>query len=176
MNYAKIKHWDIANGEGIRVSLFVSGCKFHCKDCFNEEAQDFNYGKLYTQDTEDELIKLVSDPHIDGLSILGGDPLWQDVSGLHDLCVLVYKIKQLGKNVWLWSGFKWENIMHPLKQPDAIKLGQQTLISLCDVFIDGKFEINNKDLRLQWRGSKNQRVIDIRKSLSQGTVILYDID
>lgn len=176
MNYAKIKHWDIANGEGVRVSLFVSGCNFHCKDCFNAEAQDFNYGKLYTQETEDEIISLVSDSNIDGLSILGGDPLWQDVSGLHDLCMLVYKIKQLGKTVWVWSGFVWEDIMHDLKEPNDIILGRQALISLCDVFIDGKFEIDKKDIRLHWRGSKNQRIINVKETLKQNKIITLQND
>lgn len=176
MNYAKIKHWDIANGEGVRVSLFVSGCKFNCKDCFNKEAQNFDYGLPYTQETENELLKLLSDSHIDGLSILGGDPLWQDIDGLYDLCMLVYKTKQLGKNIWLWSGFQWENIMHPLNKPNDIQLGQQTLISLCDIFIDGQFEADKKDLRLQWRGSSNQRIIDVKASISKGCVIRYGID
>lgn len=173
MNYAKIKHWDIANGEGVRVSLFVSGCRFCCKDCFNSEAQDFNYGYVYTQKTEGEILQLISDPNIDGLSILGGDPLWQNVSGLHDLCMLAYKTKQMGKNIWLWSGFTWEEIMLPLRQPDDIKLGRQTLAVLCDVFIDGQFDAERKDLRLRWKGSKNQRVIDVQKTLQQGEVVLY---
>lgn len=101
MNYAKIKHFDIANGDGVRVSIFVSGCKFHCKDCFNSETWDYNYGNQYTQETEDELINLISNPNIDGLSILGGDPLWQDESGLQTLINLVNKVHSMNKTVWI---------------------------------------------------------------------------
>lgn len=174
MNYAKIKHWDIANGEGVRISLFVSGCQFGCKDCFNPDAQDYNYGSTYTQETEDEILELVSNPNIDGLSILGGDPLWQDIHGLRDLCMLVYKTRQIGKTVWIWSGFTWENIMAPLRTPNDVQLGRQTLVSLCDVFIDGTFVAEQKDLTLCWKGSKNQRVIDVREALQRGEVVLYD--
>ena len=111
MKYASIKKMDISNGEGIRVSLFVSGCNFHCPGCFNEEVQSFDYGKNYTQATEDLILKEVSKPHIKGLSLLGGDPLWQDMDGLKQLRQLVQKVHDLDKTVWIWSGFTWEELL-----------------------------------------------------------------
>lgn len=168
MHYAKIKHFDIANGEGVRMSLFVSGCKFYCKDCFNSEAWDYNYGELYTQETEDTLFNLINNPNIDGLSILGGDPLWQDDNGLKQLIHLVSRITFINKTVWIWSGFTWEYIMNkgtPL---------QKALIKSCDVWVDGQFEADKKDLRLKWCGSSNQRVIDIKKTIAQNEIILYE--
>lgn len=176
MRYSSIKQFDMANGEGIRTSLFVTGCNFHCKDCFNPEAQDFEYGKPYTEETEAQILEMVSNPHIKGLSILGGDPLWQDNMGLWDLATLAYKVKQMDKTVWIWSGFKWENTF-PKVAPDWLNEPQwyrQNLIKECDVFIDGQFEADKKDLSLKWRGSSNQRVIDVQKSLEANEVVLYE--
>lgn len=166
MNYASIRRMDISNGEGIRVSLFVSGCCSNCPGCFNKEAQAFDYGKLYTDETEREILNLVSGEHVDGLSILGGDPLWQNDSGIEKLIRLVNKTHELGKSVWLWSGFTWESVM-------SIDRSSKELVSLCDVFIDGPFIESKKDLSLHWRGSSNQRVIDVKESLKQNKVILY---
>lgn len=174
MNYAKIKHFDIANGEGVRVSLFVSGCSFHCKDCFNQDAWDFNYGKEYTSETENEILELVSNPQIKGLSILGGDPLWQDKEGLIILQDLVDKVHALNKTVWLWSGFTWESIHRDDAFVDAVDWNRECLINRCDIFVDGQFEADKKDLSLKWRGSSNQRVIDVQNSLRANEVVLYE--
>ena len=170
MKYASIKKMDISNGEGIRVSLFVSGCNFHCPGCFNEEVQSFDYGKNYTQTTEDLILKEVSKPHIKGLSLLGGDPLWQDIDGLKQLRQLVQKVHDLGKTVWIWSGFTYENLL------DGSGLSEEAnerilLVHDCDVFVDGLFEYDKKDLFLAWRGSRNQRVIDMNKTKDK--VVLY---
>lgn len=170
MKYASIKKMDISNGEGIRVSLFVSGCNFHCPGCFNEEVQSFDYGKNYTQVTEDLILKEVSKPHIKGLSLLGGDPLWQDIDGLKQLRQLVQKVHDLGKTVWIWSGFTYENLL------DGSGLSEEAnerilLVRDCDVFVDGLFEYDKKDLSLAWRGSRNQRVIDMNKTKDK--VVLY---
>ena len=170
MKYASIKKMDISNGEGIRVSLFVSGCNFHCPGCFNEEVQSFDYGKNYTQATEDLILKEVSKPHIKGLSLLGGDPLWQDIDGLKQLRQLVQKVHDLGKTVWIWSGFTYENLL------DGSGLSEEAnerilLVRDCDVFVDGFFEYDKKDLSLVWRGSRNQRVIDMNKTKDK--VVLY---
>lgn len=170
MKYASIKKMDISNGEGIRVSLFVSGCNFHCPGCFNEEVQSFDYGKNYTQATEDLILKEVSKPHIKGLSLLGGDPLWQDMDGLKQLRQLVQKVHNLDKTVWIWSGFTWENLL------DGSGLSEEAnerilLVCDCDVFVDGLFEYDKKDLSLAWRGSRNQRVIDMNKTKDK--VVLY---
>lgn len=167
MNYSKIKHFDIANGEGVRMSLFVSGCKFHCQECFNPETWDYNYGQPYTDATENELINLINNPNIDGLSILGGDPLWQDEQGIRQLIHLVDRVIALGKNIWIWSGFTWEYIFE-----HGTHL-QKTLVGLCDIWVDGPFEIDKRDIRLKWRGSSNQRVIDVQKTLTQEQIVLY---
>ena len=168
MNYSQLIACDTANGEGVRTSLFVSGCTNHCPGCFNQEAQDFNYGKLYTQDTENILLDCIKQPYISGLSILGGDPLCQDDMGLITLNFLAHKVHSLGKTVWLWTGFKWENFNFT----NNFSL-QSLLLSACDVVVDGPFVEAEKDLSLAFRGSRNQRIIDVRKTLEKGEIILY---
>ena len=168
MNYGRIIKYDIANGEGVRTSLFVSGCTNHCPGCFNQEAQDFNYGKLYTQDTENILLDCIKQPYISGLSILGGDPLCQDDMGLITLNFLARKVHSLGKTVWLWTGFKWEDFNFT----NNFSL-QSLLLSACDVVVDGPFIEAEKDLSLAFRGSRNQRIIDVRETLGKGEIILY---
>ena len=168
MNYSQLITCDTANGEGVRTSLFVSGCTNHCPGCFNQEAQDFNYGKLYTQDTENILLDCIKQPYISGLSILGGDPLCQDDMGLITLNFLAHKVHSLGKTVWLWTGFKWEDFNFT----NSFSL-QSLLLSACDVVVDGPFIEAEKDLSLAFRGSRNQRIIDVRKTLEKGEIILY---
>ena len=168
MNYGRIIKYDVANGEGVRTSLFVSGCTNHCPGCFNQEAQDFNYGKLYTQDTENILLDCIKQPYISGLSILGGDPLCQDDMGLITLNFLARKVHSLGKTVWLWTGFKWEDFNFT----NNFSL-QSLLLSACDVVVDGPFIEAEKDLSLAFRGSRNQRIIDVRETLGKGKIILY---
>ena len=168
MNYSQLIACDTANGEGVRTSLFVSGCTNYCPGCFNQEAQDFNYGKLYTQDTENILLDCVKQPYISGLSILGGDPLCQDDMGLITLNFLAHKVHSLGKTVWLWTGFKWEDFNFT----DNFSL-QSLLLSACDVVVDGPFIEAEKDLSLAFRGSRNQRIIDVRETLGKGEIILY---
>ena len=168
MNYSQLIACDTANGEGVRTSLFVSGCTNHCPGCFNQEAQDFNYGKLYTQDTENILLDCIKQPYNSGLSILGGDPLCQDDMGLITLNFLTHKVHSLGKTVWLWTGFKWEDFNFT----NNFSL-QSLLLSACDVVVDGPFIEAEKDLSLAFRGSRNQRIIDVRKTLGKGEIILY---
>ena len=168
MNYSQLITCDTANGEGVRTSLFVSGCTNHCPGCFNQEAQDFNYGKLYTQDTENMLLESINHSYISGLSILGGDPLCQDDMGLITLNFLARKVHSLGKTVWLWTGFKWEDFNFT----NNFSL-QSLLLSACDVVVDGPFIEAEKDLSLAFRGSRNQRIIDVRKTLGKGEIILY---
>lgn len=167
MNYAKIKHFDIANGEGVRTSLFVSGCQFQCPDCFNQEAWDYNYGAPYTQETTDHILSTLQAPYVDGLSILGGDPLWQDEDDITQLIDLVKQVKTIEKSVWIWSGFTWEQL-------PSLSQSKQNLVRLCDVMIDGQYDKELRDLRLKWRGSSNQRVINIQNSLIQQKVVLYE--
>lgn len=166
MNYSNIILCDTANGEGIRTSLFVSGCTNHCQGCFNEEAQDFNYGQLYTNETEQTILEQISKPYVAGLSILGGDPLCQTVEGKLDLLSLITKIRSLHKTTWLWTGFTWEEAI--------TNVMNRGIFTLCDVVVDGPFIETQKDLTLAFRGSSNQRIIDVPKTIQTGKVVLYD--
>lgn len=152
MKYAKINLFDIANGEGIRVSLFVTGCKFHCEGCFNQEAQDFSYGKDFTSESAEIILNRLKDKRFDGLTLIGGDPLWQTTKDIKTLINLCKEVHKLNKNVWIWSGFTWEDIFNSDEEEYKVR---QELISNCDVFIDGLFEEDKKDLSLAWRGSSN---------------------
>lgn len=164
MNYSLIRSMDISNGPGIRVSLFVSGCNFHCLNCFNKEAQDFNYGQLYTKEIEDMIISKIKLPYVCGLSILGGDPLYQKTEGLKQLIELCKQVKLLNKDIWIWTGYTWEQIFKENKL-------KQELIKTCDVLVDGLYQQDKKDYKLLYRGSSNQRVIDIQKSIKQNKII-----
>lgn len=172
MNYGNIKFYDIANGEGIRTSLFVSGCTNHCQGCFNKEAQDFNYGQLYTPETEQTILKQISKPYVAGLSILGGDPLCQNNAGLTCLIELTNAVHDSGKTVWLWTGFVWEDFDHIKMTLNKALI--KTLLYNCDVVVDGPFIQAKKDLTLAFRGSSNQRIIDVPKTIQTGKVVLYD--
>lgn len=162
---------DITNGEGIRVSLFVSGCNFHCHNCFNKEAQDFNNGKQFTETEFNTICEWLRQPHIAGLSLLGGDPLCQDSTGFHIMNQLASTTRSLGKTVWLWTGFKWEDIWN---DESDMRIYRQNLISLCDVVVDGQYVDSLRDLTLKWRGSSNQRVILSRMSINQKEPILME--
>lgn len=165
MNYASIISFDLANGPGIRVSLFVSGCKFHCPGCFNEKVQDFNFGSKFTDKQVNIILDRLKHPDFQGLSLLGGDPLWQDEEGTNKLISLCKTVHSMGKDVWLWTGFNWD---------DVFRTGtdyQKELLSNCDVVIDGRFEIDKKNLSLYWKGSTNQRVIDVKKTLESKEVV-----
>ena len=166
MKNAKIRKMDISNGEGVRVSLFVQGCSFHCKNCFNQETWDFNGGKEFTTAEIQKIIELANKDYIAGLSVLGGEPLHNNNVNEVFHIVTTFKEKFPNKNIWLWTGFKFE---------DAIKDSKRKSI-LCniDVLIDGQFEEDKKDLTLKWRGSSNQRVIDCKKSLAENKIILKE--
>lgn len=170
MNYAQIRKYDIANGEGVRSTLFVSGCKFYCEDCFNTEYQSYVYGNKF-EDGLDELLLYLKDEHVEGLSILGGDPLWQDKDGIQSLIMLCHETHKLGKTIWLWSGFTWEQIFN--FDFDDTTQDRRELIINTDVFIDGQFKKELKDLCLKWRGSSNQRVIDVKKTIKNKKICLY---
>lgn len=161
MRYNTIKQLDIANGPGCRVSLFVQGCTFNCPGCFNEAAKDFSGGHEFTDQTVVAILELTEPVHISGLSILGGEPLHPQNREVVLSLVKAFKEKFPGKSVWIWTGYLFEEI-------------QDLLTTDIDVLVDGRFEEASKDLRLKYRGSSNQRVIDVKESLSTGTIKLLD--
>ena len=164
MNYAEIKNLDVANGPGVRVSLFVSGCRRRCEGCFNSIAWDFNYGKEFTNETLLELDRLLCNKVISGLSILGGDPF--EPENRDEVLFICKFIRHLhpDKTIWVWTGFDFMN-------DDLIYL---PVMEYIDVLVDGPFILSQRDLMLAYRGSPNQRVIDIPKSLKAGHVIIWD--
>lgn len=178
MNYAGLVQDDLANGSGIRVSLFVSGCNRHCKNCYNQEAQAFDYGQPYTSETAKNILELVAKSHCSGLSILGGEPLDQDSNSLIGLIALAQEVHKLGKNVWLWTGYTWQEVFDKIvTDPKAYNMRpylQQTLLSEVDVVVDGPFIEDSKDLSLAFRGSSNQDIIDVKKTLANGYVTLAE--
>ena len=158
MNYAIIKKYDIANGIGVRVSLFVSGCNHRCKGCFNSEAWDFNYGKKFDVNAENEILHALEKSYIKGLSVLGGEPLQQDSTLLEFLRKV--KSKFPNKSIWLYTGYTYEQIKDK-KELDYV-----------DVLVDGKFVEALKDISLQFRGSSNQRIIDVKATKENSKIIL----
>ncbi len=172
MNYANIKNNDIANGPGVRVSLFVSGCTRHCKDCFNKEAWDFSYGEPFTENTIEQILHLLSPAYIRGLTVLGGEPMEpQNQPGVLELLRQV-KEKHPQKTIWLFSGYTLDG--HILTK----KLGDwsitKELLSYVDVLVDGPFIPEQKNLSLRFRGSENQRLIEIKKTMSTGEIVLWE--
>ena len=172
MNYAEIKYIDVANGPGIRTSLFVSGCNHHCKGCFNEVAWDFNYGKVFDKKVEDEILESLAPENVDGITLLGGEPL--EKVNQEGLLPLVKRIKETypKKNIWLFTGFLFDkDVMgNMLEKWDVSK----ELIPLIDVVVDGKFDEELKDLNLKFKGSSNQRTIDVQETLKKGCICLLE--
>ena len=179
MRYAQIRELDISNGEGVGVALFVQGCRFACKNCFNPDTWDFNGGKEWTQDTEDKLIELASRPYIKRLSILGGEPLADE--NLDGVLHLVNRFRLSFPNniIWLYSGYTWNQVINPVitddfnPSRDELLDKRKEIVKQCTVMIDGRYIDSQRDINLKWRGSKNQRVIDIKQSLQKGKVILW---
>jgi len=172
MNYAAHKNHDIANGPGVRVSLFVSGCTHRCPGCFNEEAWDFHYGQPFTQDTIDEILKMLKPSHIKGLTLLGGEPFEpQNQSHIVDLLRQV-KRKYPDKSIWAFSGYLFDKdiLSGRLGKWDITK----EFLSYLDVLVDGPFVQGKKDLTLRFRGSSNQRLIDVPASLNAGKIVLWE--
>lgn len=172
MNYASIKIMDVANGPGVRMSLFVSGCTHYCKGCFNSEAWDFDYGKPFTQKEIDYIIDYVSSPYIAGLTILGGEPM-EHVNQQGILPLLrQFREKLPDKSVWCFTGYDFEKDVtgRMLNEYPETK----ELLSYIDVMVDGKFVEELKDLSIRFRGSSNQRIIMVKESLESGQVVLWD--
>ncbi len=169
MNYADIKKIDVANGEGVRVSVFVSGCNHHCKGCFNQCAWDFNYGKKFTEKEEQQIIDYMNNDYISGLSLLGGEPL--EPKNQEGLLPLVKKVKEKfpDKNIWCYTGFDFEkDVVGKMAKNNETT---RELLKYIDIIVDGKFEEDKKDLKLQFRGSSNQKIVDVKKSLQTGQIV-----
>ncbi len=174
MNYASIKTHDIANGPGVRVSLYVSGCTHHCKDCFNPETWDFSYGQPFDRSVENKIMAALSPSYIKGFSLLGGEPF--EPSNSVVLAPFLQRLREAcpEKTVWCYSGYRlddqlWKGIPG---EPEAIR----RMLSCIDVLIDGEFVLEQKVVDLRFRGSLNQRIIDVPKSLEAGTVVLWEDD
>lgn len=210
MRYSQIRSMDISNGKGVGCSLFVQGCEFHCKNCFNPDTWDFNGGKKWTDDTKKNLLQLVDRPYIKRISILGGEPLAE--SNLKDILDLVTEIRKTyptktldtadgivashnilcekteeiraslpEKTIWLYTGYMWEELFSASYSKDYIctttadrdAIYRQLIIKNVDVLVDGRYIDSQRDITLKWRGSKNQRVIDVQRSLDKGEIILW---
>ena len=172
MNYAVIKPRDIANGPGVRVSIFVSGCTHHCKGCFNSEAWDFEYGQPFTDDTTAEIIRLLAPDYIGGISLLGGEPF--EPQNQRALVHLLRVVKQTypAKTVWCYTGYTLEQDL--LSQSRARCEVTDEMLSMIDVLVDGKFVEEKKNITLRFRGSENQRVIDLKKTLESGEIVISE--
>ncbi|MCI5938168.1 MAG: anaerobic ribonucleoside-triphosphate reductase activating protein [Eubacterium sp.] len=172
MNYADIKQYDVANGTGVRVSLFVSGCTHHCKECFNKEAWDFNYGKPFTDKEIEDIIQYLKPGYIAGLSLLGGEPF--EPANQEGLLPLLREVKSTypEKNIWCYSGYLFDkDILEHMCKESAIT---RELLSYIDILVDGEFVVAQKNLKVNFRGSDNQRIIDVKKSLEIGEVVHWE--
>lgn len=171
MRYAKIKHLDIANGPGIRESLFLSGCDLRCEGCFNYDIWDYDYGTIYSQETADEILATFKgNPNITGFSLLGGEPFGRSKEDYLEITELIDRLKSFNKdlNFWVWSGHIFEELTQDTDSLDFLKA--------FDVIVDGPFIEKEKNLKLNFRGSNNQRIIDIKKSLDNGKIILHKLN
>lgn len=172
MNFAKIKPLDVANGPGVRVSIFVSGCEHACPGCFNREAWDFSFGESFSQETIDTIIAMLDKPHIKGLSLLGGEPFHsRNQAGLRDLVSQV-RTKLPLKDIWCFTGYTVEEI---IDESIPGSLESAALLQDIDILVDGKFDQSLKDLTLKFRGSSNQRLIDAKESLSRQVPVIASL-
>lgn len=176
MNYHKIEKTSIANGTGIRVVLWVSGCSLHCRGCHNPETWSLNSGKLFDEAAKNELFEALGKPYIQGITFSGGHPLEDE--NVVKVFSLIAEIKERfpDKDIWLYTGLTMESIF-PVKKPDKISgadIYRQLVVKLCDVVVDGAYIEKQRDLTLKWRGSRNQRVIDVKKTLEENNIVLYN--
>lgn len=174
MNYAEIKEYDIANGAGVRTSLFVSGCRHACPGCFNAIAWDFGAGEPFTEEVEERILASLDVPYVDGLSILGGEPL--EPENQTCLAPFLARVKEQfpTKDIWLWTGFVWEQLMQGTVRARTDDL--DSVLQHLDVLVDGPFVEELKDITLRFRGSANQRIIDVAASRKTGNVVLWQDD
>ncbi|TPR26448.1 anaerobic ribonucleoside-triphosphate reductase activating protein [Apilactobacillus micheneri] len=163
---ADYKPFNFVDGEGIRCSIYVSGCNFHCPGCYNVASQNFHYGQPYSKDLEDQIIEDMKEDYVQGLTLLGGEPFLNTQVCLQ-LCKRVRKEFGHTKDIWSWSGYRWEELMK--ESYDKLKL-----LSMIDILVDGRFMEDKKDLTLQFRGSSNQRIINVPESLEQDKLVIWD--
>ena len=163
MRYNKIRKMDISNGPGVRVSIFFQGCSFHCKGCFNSETWDFLGGQEFGEEQIDEILKIAEDDYIEGLSILGGEPMHPKNIEATTLLAKRFKEKYPNKTIWVWSGFLFDEYIKDLEVSQYL-----------DVVVDGQFQEELRNPNLKWKGSSNQRVIDVVKSLKNKEIVLYE--
>lgn len=168
MNYAEIKNCDIANGPGVRVSLFVSGCTHHCPGCFNEVAWDFQYGKPFTQETIDLILGMLRPSYIRGLTLLGGEPFEPENQSAVVELLRQIKGEMPNKSIWAYSGYLFDRDILSGRLGDT-----REYLSYLDVLVDGPFVLEKKNLSLRFRGSENQRIIDVPATLSRGEIVLW---
>lgn len=177
MRYSSMRNLDISNGEGVGVSLFVQGCPFHCFGCFNSDTWDFNGGKEWTEETKNKFLKLIDRPYIKRVSFLGGECLAEQ--NLNEILSLIQEIRNSypDKTIWLYTGYSYSEIFRGqslcLSQEGLNNFKRREIIKLCNIVVDGEYIDEQKDLTLRWRGSKNQRVIDVKQSLAQNKMVLY---
>ncbi|WAW15816.1 anaerobic ribonucleoside-triphosphate reductase activating protein [Peptostreptococcus equinus] len=166
MRYSKIRKYDVANGPGVRVTLFVTGCTHNCEGCFNKDLQNFSSGDLWTDESKEEILSYLSNEVVVGMNLLGGEPLEQTMD--NSLLDLLKKSKELypNKDIWIWSGDILEDILNDKKKLE--------LLSYTDVLIDGTFDISKRNIKLKYRGSENQRVLDVKKSIEAREPIFYE--
>lgn len=172
MRYAAYRNFDITNGEGVGISLFVQGCPFHCHGCFNPETWNFENGKEWTKEVENEFIRLAKRDYIKRISFLGGSPLCDKNIG--DVSLLIQRLKSEcpDKKIWVYTGYTWEDIIN--SDTTTEQLYRKEILAYIDILVDGQFEYDKKDLTLSFRGSANQRIIDVQQSLKSGEIVLWD--
>ena len=172
MYYSVIKPVDIADGVGVRVSLFVSGCTHHCKGCFQPQTWAFDYGQPYTKETEEQLLSLLAPSYIRGLTLLGGEPMEPD--NQRALLPLLQRVREElpQKDIWCYSGYTLEELKGDSRARCEVT---DEMLSLIDVLVDGEFVEEKRNISLKFRGSENQRLIDLKKTLAQGSVVAYEL-
>ena len=163
---ADYKAFNFVDGEGVRCSLYLSGCPFHCPGCYNVAAQNFHYGQPYTQELEDQIMTDLSQDYVQGLTLLGGEPFLNTQVAIR-ICERIRREFGHTKDIWSWSGYTWDELLKD--SDDKLKM-----LSLIDILVDGRFLEDKMDLTLQFRGSSNQRIIDVPKSLASGEVVIWD--
>ena len=171
MNYAEIKTFDIANGVGVRTSLFVSGCRHRCKGCFNAEAWDFKAGEPFTHDVEDEILRSLGPGYVTGLSVLGGEPMEPENQDALAPFLELVRARFPNKTIWMWTGFTWDQLTQEITRADTDV--KWRVLNCLDVLVDGRFVEAQKDITLRFRGSANQRIIDVQRSIDEARPVAW---